>query len=53
VAGGGARVVITSPWAIAAVFVVLGIYSVVVWCVARSIAAGGEAEDADERGRPR
>jgi len=45
--------VITSPWAIGAVFVVLGIYSVVVWCVARSIAAGGETDDADERGRQR
>jgi len=46
--------VITSPWAIAAVFTVLVIYSVVVWCVARSIAAGGEADDgATDEGRGR
>lgn len=45
---GGASVVITNPWAIVAVFIVLAIYSVVVWCVAKAIAAGGEADDVDE-----
>jgi hypothetical protein len=40
--------VITNPWAIVAVFTVLVLYSVVVWFVARAIAAGGEADDAPD-----